>query len=234
MNFIKNIFEGTVGDFEHRQFKRFSKGEFKDRAIMEITVGSKIKIKTSFEYAEGFVRLLAEKITTKVNVTGGIITTAKDFEQVTGIPIDKTKQFQGVRTYMINTDLSKDDILNAMNKFSDAVYCLTFTNDYGSLKTKVKSPKSAKPGKGDEDAKADYCTFTTSDKNLLRDFVFDVHDSFKSCKINHTFIINEIIVPKEYQNDFALARIHAKKKGKIVRKLDLDGKEIINEFDFEA
>ena len=233
MNFIKNIFFDKIDASVHRQFIRYGKGTFNDRAIVEITVGSRLKIKTSFEYANDFVRFLAGKINGKINVTGGIIT-AKDIRNDAKFKINDIKQFAGVKTYLIDTKIDKEDLLDIMNKFSDAVYCLSFSTDYGSLKVKVKSPKSAKPGKDDEEAKADYCTFTTNDLNFKNEFAFDVKDKFSKFRANHTLIINEIIVPEEYKNDFARARTEGKRKGKLIREIDIDGVKKKSEKEFLA
>ena len=234
MNFIKNIFENKIDDETHRQFKRFSKGNFENRAVLEMNVGKGLKIKTSFEYANGFARFLATKIEGKVYVIGGIITT-KDIKDGLGFEIANVKQFAGVKTYQLDTLISKEDLLRVMDKFPDAVFCLTFSTDYGSIKTKVKTPKAPKPGKGDdEDVKANYCVFTTINLELLKEFAFDVKDNFKKFKAVHDFVIEQLVVPKEYENDFEKARVNAKRKGKLIRKLDVDGKISTTEINFEA
>jgi len=221
MNFIKKIFENQIDSSIHKQFVRYGKGTFQDRALVELNISKNIKIKTSFEYANELVRFLANTIKDKVHVTGGIITT----KAINDFNFENIKQFAGVKTYQIDADLSRNEILNLMDKH-DALYCLSFSTEYGSLKIKVKTPKSAKPGKeeGDE-AKADYCTFTSNDLNLRKEFAFDVKGDFKKFKASHTFIINELIVPKEFENDFARARFEAKRKGKIIRITDVDGKK---------
>ncbi|HLC58548.1 MAG TPA: hypothetical protein VJI68_01690 [Candidatus Nanoarchaeia archaeon] len=235
MNFIKSIIDGKANDEAHRQFKRFSKGEFNNRAVVDITIqSSAVKIKTTFEYAHDFIRHLVETIKDTTNVTGGIITISKELQNYSGIKIESMKQFAGVRTYNINAELSKENILKAMKDFPDALFCLSFSTEEGSLKTKVKSPKAAKPGKDDEGVKADYCVFTTKNKNIIKEFAFDVKEDFKKFRADHDFFITELVVPDQYKNDFAMARIHAKRKGKIIRKLNVDGKESSKEFDFEA
>lgn len=234
MNFIKKIFENNIDEDVHRQFKRFSKGNFERRAAVEISAGKDVKVKTSFEFANEFAKYLAGTIKNSTHVTGGIITT-KDIKPGLGFEIANIKQFAGVKTYEIDTDISKEDLLKVMNGFPDAVFCLSFGTDYGGLKTKVKTPKAPKPGKGDEeDVKADYCTFVTKDLNFKKEFAFDFKEDFKKFKAVHDFIITELVVPKEYENDFEKARIHAKRKGKIIRKLDADGKTFIKEINFEV
>ena len=230
MNFIKNIFDDKVDDSIHRQFVRFGKGNFENKAITEVKIiGKGIKIKTSFEFANEFVRFLANTINGKSHLTGGIIT-SKDLKNQLGFEISHVKQFAGVKTFHIDTEVSKEELIKAMNDFPDALFCLSFSTEYGSLKTKVKSPKSAKPGKGNaDDVKADYCVFTAKDIKLKEEFAFDVQTDFKKFKAMHDFLINDIIVPKEYENDFTMVRVHAKRKGKIIRHLDIDGKKEIKE-----
>ena len=58
MNFIKKMFEGKIDDSVHRQFKRFSKGTFENRALVNLINSKSIKVKTSFEYANDFTRFL--------------------------------------------------------------------------------------------------------------------------------------------------------------------------------
>ena len=232
MNFIKKIFENKQDELVHKTFKRFSKGVYENRAIVEIAKGKKaVKIKTSFEFAEDFARFLGNTIKDKVKITGGIMT-KKDIRPELDFEIDM-KQFAGVKTFLINNEMSKEQLFNLFNKFPDALFLLSFTTDYGTFKCKVKSPKAAKPGK-DNEIKADFCTFSTSDLSILKEFVFDYEKDFKKLKIKHTFIINDLVIDDKDKNDFALARINAKRKGKIERFIDNDGEIIKKEFNLCA
>src|SRR3989344_6212322 len=224
MNYIKKIFDGKADNTVHKQFKRYGKGVYENKAVIEINKSkNSLKIKTSFEFAEDFARYLGNTITEKTKINGGIITT-KDIRNEINFQVDM-KQFAGVKTFLLNNELSKEELFNLFNKFPDALFLLSFSTDYGNLKTKVKSPKSAKPGKGDkDDIKADFCTFSTNDLNLTREIAFDVEQDFKKLKIKHTFIIEELIVDEKDKNDFVLARANAKRKGTIKRYLDIDEK----------
>ena len=55
----------------------------------------------------------------------------------------------------------------------------------------------------------------------------------KKCKISHVFEINEIIMP-EGEKDFAKVREVAKRKGKIIRRIEVDGRECAEEKEFEV
>src|SRR3989344_75736 len=149
------------------------------------------------------------------------------------IEIADVTQFAGIKKFQIATDISKEDLLDALKQFPHALFLLTFNTDYGSLTTKQKSPKSPKPG-SDKEAKADFCTFKTEDINFYKEFLFDYDKGFTKAKIKHTLIIEELVVPKEYANNPALARVNAKRKGKIKRIVDIDGDTFEKEIKFEA
>lgn len=235
MNFIKKIFEGTSDPWVHKQFTRYGKGNYENKAIFELTKGKdSLKIKTSFEYVGELAYELAQSIQGKTHVTGGVIST-KDLSSELGIPIADKKQFAGVKTFMIDTDLTKEQVRGLYDKFPQTLILLSFKTEEGEIKSKVKSPTSAKPGKGsDQGPKPDFCTFTTINLDLAQDFAFDVKDNFKKLEGRHTFSITALSVPKEYENNIEMARLHAKRKGKILRTLLIDGKEQKSERDFEA
>ena len=76
MNFIHKLFQDLPDDETHRQFKRYGKGDYENKALIDITRSKKdVKIKTSFEFAEEFAKILANDLKGKTRVTGVIITT---------------------------------------------------------------------------------------------------------------------------------------------------------------
>lgn len=106
------------------------------------------------------------------------------------------------------------------------------------IKIKPKSPKSAKPSsKGDKEIKVDFCKIRTDDRDLVNNLLFDVED-FKQVRVNHTLMINEIVVSDELKaeanGDFKIIKEMAKRKGKIIRKLVIDEEESSKEKEFEA
>ena len=235
MNFIKKIFENKTDNKVHQQFTKFSKGVFENKAIIDINVTKKnVRIKTTPEFTNEFVEMGANTIKDKVPVKG-ISFCTRSIKEECPFEFKDIKNAMGVKKHMIDTELGKDDILDLINKFPFASINLSFKTDYGTLKVKEKAPKSSKPPKGGEEKpKADYCNFQTSDKSILEDFAFDIKDEFKKAFIIHTFQIDEIIIPDEYKDDFALARLHAKRKGKVKRYVDVDGNKMESEANFEA
>ncbi|MFH1608104.1 MAG: hypothetical protein ABIA78_03145 [archaeon] len=228
MNFIKKVFDEKPDDLVHLQFQKFSKGEFTNRALVEVKsqAGGKYTIKTSAEFANGLVRDVAEKLGEgKTKVTGAIISTA----DLTGeLEFKDKKQFQGVKRYLIDSEMSGSEIIGLLDKFPKNFFALTFEAGDCKLKTKPKAPKSGKPGKEkDGGPKADFCNLKTGDIDIVRSFIFDTpkgtsKSNFKQAEVRHTFFIDEII-PPDGETDFAKIREVAKRKGRILREAVIDG-----------
>lgn len=234
MNFIKKVFEGKRDELVHLQFQKFSKGEFKNRALIRIKhSGSKFTINTSAEFANELVRMVAEKLgDSKTNVTGAIVST----NDLTGeIDFKEKKQFQGVKRYLIDNEFSGEEILNLLNKMPKTFFALSFSAGENQLKIKAKAPKSGKPGKGDEEPKADFCKLVTTDAGIAKSFIFEDKE-FKEANVKHTFFIDEIVIPDELkrEKDFAVVREKSRRKGRIVREANIDGLVVKEEKEFEA
>lgn len=236
MNFIKKVYNKNFDESVHMQFQKFSKGEFKNRAIINAKFsGGKYTINTSAEFANELVRDVAEKLGSKrTKVEGAIISTLdlkKDLE------FKEIKQFQGVKKYIIESEMSGSEIIDLLNKFPKAFFTLSFdAGDETILKIKAKAPKSGKPGtKGEEVPKPDFCKLRTNDKKIAESFVFEVPE-FKNAIIVHNFFIDKIEIPDELKNseDFALIREKSKRVGRILRKALIDEKKIEKELELRA
>jgi len=235
MNFIKKVYDKNFDEAVHLQFQKFSRGEFKNRAIIKAKFsGGKYTINTSAEFANELVRNVAEKLgENKTNVSGAIISTL-DLKNEMGYK--EIKQFQGVKKYVIEGEMSGKEILSLLNKFPKNFFALSFGVGETSLKIKPKAPKSGKPGtKGEEVPKPNFCKLITTDKKIAGDFIFEKPD-FKEAEVVHDFIIENIEIPAELKDskDFALVRERARRVGKILRKTDIDGEKIKSELKFIA
>jgi hypothetical protein len=240
MNFIKRVFDGKIDESVHLQFQKFSRGEFKDRAIVRVKkVKDKYTISTTAEFGNGLIKVLAEKLgDKKTKVTGGIISTVNlkeipkyhDF-----LANSKVKQFQGVKNYAIDSEMSGKELIEIVDAFPKAFFGLSFSAGDDVLKIKAKAPKSAKPKNKNEAPNPDFCKLITTDEKIVKDFVWE-DSNFKLAEIYHDFIIESIPVPAYLKNekDFAIVREKSLRKGKIVRRGAIDGKEVKEVKDFEA
>jgi len=232
MNFIKKIFENKIDDDVHLQFQKFSRGEFTNRALIKVKkVKNNYTITTTAEFANEFVRLVAERLGEKKGkITGAVISTLDLGSEIT---FQSRKQFMGIKQYGINKEMSGNEIKELVDKLPKAFFALTFNSEKGDiLKIKAKAPKSAKPKTKEETPKPDFCKLVTSDEKIVRDFVWEKSD-FKDALIIHDFMIKEIIAPKD-EKDFSKMREMAKRKGKIIRKIEIDGVKSVEEKEFEA
>lgn len=235
MNFIKKVLDKNFDETVHMQFQKFSKGEFRNRALIEAkNSNGNYTIKTSAEFANELVKELAEKLgSNKTKVTGSIIGT-NDLKGI--LEFKKISQFQGVKNYSIEKEMSGSEIIELINKFPKNFFALSFSVGKEVLKIKPKAPKSGKPGtKGEETPKINFCNLKTNDKKTVESFIFEGSD-FKAAKIIHYFIIEKIEIPEELKTsqDFALIREKSKRVGKILRKAEIDGNKTEKELELRA
>lgn len=232
---MKKIFEAVFDEEVHSDFLKFGRGEYKDRYLVDGKKQAKgYNIKTGPEYANFLVKKCLEKVSGEIQVKGIIVTTL-DLKDEIPFDIVKVGNFQGIRKIQINTKLESKQIFDLMNKYPRAFYALSFSTDDFTLKIKEKAPKSGKPGKENEDGpKADFCTLKTNDKDLVKELIFDV-DDFKEISVNNLINVTDIVYPKN-MNELKPAEVRelSKRKGKITRKVTVDGKEKISEAEFVA
>jgi len=230
MNFIKKIVDNKVDELSHLQFQKFSKGIFKNRAVLKVKKSKdKYTINTTGEFINELVRAMAEKLgAEKTKMTGAVIATS----DLTGkLNFKEKKQFQGVKRYLIDVEMSGEDTIKLLDEFPKAICALSFNVGEDKLKIKPKAPKMGVPGKKGEPPKTDACKLITTNKTIGESFIFETKD-FKLAEINHTFIIEKIVIPETDEKDFAKIRELAKKQGKMIRYSKIDEVESEKEFEF--
>ncbi|MDD5193824.1 MAG: hypothetical protein PHF67_04545 [Candidatus Nanoarchaeia archaeon] len=237
--FIKKIFDRKKDESVHVQFQKFSRGEFKDRAMLKVkNSNGKFTIDTTSEYARELIRVMAEKLgNNKTHVTGALISAL----ELTGFKYESKTSAIGVRKYQLDREMTGKEIVELCDKQTKAFFGLSFNVGEDELKIKDKSPKSAKGAssakKEDAELKIDFCKLKTSDRKIVESLIFEPSlENFKKVEIKHDFIITDIVIPNELKNekDFAKVREGALRKGKVIRYLDIDGKKLKKEAEFEA
>lgn len=218
--FIKRIFLDRNDEQIHSQFIRFGKGIYNGRAALSLWITGKIKLGSSFEFANDFVNLAAE-FPCKFS---GIITSKDKL----GLTNEKLKS--GVYSYeVVDIDSSK------VREIADKTYFMLL-DAYGSginLKMKKKLPKPGKSGDSKIDDK--FCVLEADLKywnKIKESFFWDINDC-KKAKIVHEYHITDLVMPKN-EKDFVKIRLLTKRKGKIKRKIDVDGQQRVLEKEFEA
>lgn len=229
--FIKKLCSGKTDELAHLQFEKYSRGIFKNKAIV---IGKSSKGTYSFattsEYASEFVRACAEELgQNKTKVEGVIISTK---ELPSNIKYGDISQFMGVKKYSISGEMSGNEIVSICDAVPRAFIALSFSTDKSELKVKPKAPKSAKPGTDSDDVKVDFCKLKTTNAEFAKKLFFDISE-FKKAEARHEFNILDIEVPKD-EKDPVKMRERAIRKGKIIRKIVVDDKEIVKDYSFVA
>jgi len=235
--FLKKIFDGKTDELVHVQFQKFSRGEFKDKAVIIYSNSKgKYSLSTTYEYANEFVRFMAERLgNNKTMITGSIVS----IRDLTGqIKFSDKKQFAGVKQYVLGIEMSGNELIELLNKFPTAFFALSMKTDFAELKTKPKAPISGKPSSNpNAGPKADFCKFYTNDKKLIESFIFDKeildNDKVKKAEINHVYLITDIEVPKG-ETDPLKMRENAIRKGKIIRSIKINENVVKKESSFVA
>jgi len=220
MNFIKRVFEGKNDDASHRQFVRFGKGEYGGRALLSLWKTKNVKIKGSFEFANDFVLFIAGL--GNVSFNGEIL--SKD--EISGLD---GKKKAGKWVYAVENFTSSQ-----VKNLSDKIYYFLLNAEQEGIKLKIKD-KLPKPGKDESKVDDKFCQMEIDEKYYRaakEDFFWDFPDG-KKIEVEHKLIIKEIVPPKG-EKDFAKIREMAKRKGRIIRTANIDGKEVRFEKDFEA
>lgn len=224
---IKKIFEENCDEAVHNDFVKFSRGEFKNRYLVEGKKQAKNwTIKTGPEFANFFVKKGLEQLTEKIKVKGIISTTLNLAEEIP-FEISKISQFQGVKKYIIDTEVNPTDVLSLMEKYPKVFFALSFNLGSLNIKIKAKPPKSGNPSSKDkEEVKVDFCTVKTDNKKLLEELFWDIGLSWSLILIKHDLIIEDIVYPKDMASmKPAEVREKSKRKGKIIRKIKIDERE---------
>ena len=229
--FIKKIFQDKIDESVHNQFVRFSKGAYNNKAILNLQKGTKIKLKSSFEYVNDFVDFVSELGGGKVS---GIVLSKENISQImskNNIKGNSETKKRGLfyQNSIDNQELNSDQIRELVkNSYSTLV---DIEGQGFILKTKKKLPQ---PGKGTNIKSNDkFCVLEADLKfwpKIKEAFFWDLLEC-KKARIVHDYVIEEIIFPKN-EKDFEKIRIMAKRKGKIIRKMTVDGKELTKEKEF--
>ncbi len=234
--FIQNCKDNNIDLIAKTRFKRFSVGDFPREPIYIKIMSKGSQVQTGFEYAPDLILLTIDMLGEDHKFQGEALLTAAKSDPKEDVSAAKFKiKLKKGKKYTLEFDLSGKELKEAI-KTLGAKYALLFpkftADDNIKLKMKGSPPK---PGS----LKEKFCTLKVTKEHtetLLQTFMPEIKDhKFKKATINIVFNIKDAIIPKEYENDLALARLHAKKQGTISRTIEIDGKEAAKEeFNFEA
>jgi len=217
--FIKKIFTGNPDEQGHRQFVRFGKGSFVNKAALKLQKSAKIKVGGSFEYASDFAVLVSELA--NINFSGIVMSKEK-------LDIGGEKKKAGSFVYEVE-NISSEKLKEIVPK----VYMLLLDGEGEgiSLKCKKKLPKPGKSGTAKVDDKFCLIEANMSYWGEIKEALFWDLPECKKATVVHDFIIDNLIMP-EGEKDFEKIRLMTKRQGKITRKIEFDKNPIVKEKEF--
>jgi len=235
---IKKIFEEKIDEEVHSDFVKFGKGEFGNKYLLS---AKKQKdgwmVKAGSEWVNQIVKKCFEKVRDKPLIkVKGIIVSTLNVSQELGFEIKDVKNFMGIKKLLIDTEVKPLEMIEAIKRFPRVFFAISFSEEGTELKVKEKLPRSPKPStKGGEEPKAEFCSLKTKDKELIKELFFDCPENFQMVAIKHTIKINEIIYPEGMVKMMPEEiREKAKRRGVLIREIEIDGKKIVNEKEFLA
>lgn len=233
MSVIKKIFSGIKDGEVHGDFTKYSRGVFENKYLVEAKKQkNKLSIKTSAEFVNYIVRECLKEINGEFDVKGVIVATF-DVSKEVQFPVERIKQFMGIKQAVINCKTAPEKILSLMDKFPKAFFALSFSTPQSELKVKARAPKSAKPAAtGDKEPAAEFLSLKTTNREIAEDLLFGIGE-FKELSIKHILNIKDIIIPKDEKDPLKI-RENAIRKGTVKRIMKVDDKVSEKEIEFEA
>ncbi len=224
MNTLRKIFEGNIDATVHRKFTRYGKGEY-ERFLFEVKKGKNLKVKTSFDFANDFVGIIAERVSGDVDIDGKVIA-SYDLEKDFPIEAEFSKRGK-LYTATVKTTVTAEQLKDIYERFEDHFLLLNIKADGIKLKVGKSLPKPG--GK----IKPNFCSATLP-LDYKDEIAWDVPD-FKELRIVHVLKIDGVEFDHELmKTDPVRARAEAVRKGTVVRKLEVDGKTSEKEFKLEV
>ncbi|MFZ2456635.1 MAG: hypothetical protein WAX07_09180 [Candidatus Altiarchaeia archaeon] len=218
MDYIKDLITGNANqEHVHAKFVKYSKGTFAGPMISVKKAGNSLKINGSYEYTDTLVGVILKASAGKIMAAGNVFSK----NEIKTDLASKSKKKLGVYITEIKGEADAKALLELYNANKEATFYLDLQSGKAKLKTKKKPPKPGSQKDGE---------FFTSTLDagmadaVASDVCFDCgKKDYKEMMVSHEFTISELVIPEQYKNDAAKARLNAKRKGTITRKTVVDG-----------
>ncbi|MCF2137031.1 MAG: hypothetical protein K9W43_07260 [Candidatus Thorarchaeota archaeon] len=255
MDWLAKIIEGKADEFVHAKILKYGKGVHPGpRAFLTLS-SKKVGFKADLDFEKVFIRAYANSVPEGQQKIAGVITTYQDrrdeFSKI-AMPLEwRVAKGKGATTYKAKIkEVVPSEHLKELLEHDDPTtfFLLTLSPQDGSkpwkITTKTSFPKS--PAGGDEGDSEKDPVFSKGAlgrtpevwdfllKEVLLDVADKIPDKTKKIKIHQDIIIEEIEIPDDPGLSFAEKRRLAKKTGKLIRRVDIDGTTYTSEFPFTA
>lgn len=228
---IREIFDTKGSEIGHRKLMRFGKGAYDREEFIVKFQGKAISLQGGFEFAESFLLTLTETDEGPYSIKGRLISKKGIPKVFDKYNLEVTKEDSKFTKVEFKGDIDKNTFLQFYEDVKSRLLLVNIKGGKAELKMGSSPPK---PGS----LKEKFCTLKVPkefESNIMNNYLFDMEGKGKKVIVRSTYTINDFIIPKEYENDPALAREHALRVGKIKRLFEVDGNQTnTSEFDMEV
>ncbi len=256
MHWLVKIINGEPDDFVHAKFVKYGMGDHPGPSLKLTLSKARIAFKGDLDMEKGLVKGYAISGPEGTHKVKGLIVTYSDRQsEFEGQPVPlswrKTKG-KSASTYKAKLDerVPIGD-LKAMVSVDDPttffLLSLSPTSEEKPWKiaTKTSFPKAKQDSKGTDKKEKDPVFVKGAFANtpemleyILNQFLPDFRDKLgpkaKSIVLKHRIIIEDIEIPDDPTLTFSEKRKLAKKRGRLIRSVSIDGEELTKEYAFLA
>jgi len=254
LDWLTKIINNSPDEFVHAKILKYGKGTHPGpRAFLTLS-SKKVGFKADLDFEKVFIRAYAHGVPDGSQKVSGVITTytdrRDDFDKIS-LPLDWRKaKGKGATTYKakIKETIPLSHLRELLETDDPTTFFLLSISPSDGTKpwkvtTKTSFPKS--PPSLDEESEKDptFCKGALGRTPQVMEFLLDevlpdVHDKItdktKKIVIHQDIVIEEIEIPEDPGLSFAEKRRLAKKTGRLVRRVDIDGQRYESEFRFVA
>jgi hypothetical protein len=252
MNWIQKIIEDKADEFCHARFLKYGIGAHPGpRAKLRFT-SNRITFKGDLGFEEIFLRGYMEGAPEgNHKVSGKVVTYEDRKEELEKIQMPLTwKESGGKRATTFKADVKgsiPQEHIGELVKMTGPTtfFLLSMSPKSGgkpwkiNIKTSFPKARTSDDEENEKDPKFVKGAFDRNGKSMefvvseiLPDFREFVTEDVKKAYLHQDIVIEDIEIPKEKGRSFAELRKMAKKKGKLIRRLDVDGEEHEKEYSF--
>jgi hypothetical protein len=255
LNWIAKIIEGKLDEFVHAKFVKYGMGTYPGPRIHLSISKSKISFKADLDLEKIFLRGYLTTAPEGTHKVSGLIESYNDRQDDFAslrMPLSwKTAKKKGATTYKakLKEVAPLEDIREIVEKDGPTTFfLLSMSPRDGSkpwkIKTKTSYPKAPKGGEDEKSEKPPNFvvgafantpeTFEYTINETLHDFRDQVNEKTKKVMIRHEIVIEDIEIPEDDSLSFSQKRKLAKKRGKLIRTVNMDGQDFQKEYAFLA
>ncbi len=254
MDWVAKIINGAADEFAHAKLVKYGIGTHPGPRVRLTVSRSRITFKADLDLEKVFLRTYASTAPEGLHkVSGQVITYTDRTEEFKALPVPlyfSRSKGKGAPVFKAKVkELVQLSDLKALLDLDGATtfFLLSVSPSDGTkpwkVATKTSFPKRGAPDSGGEEKKKDP-TFTKGAlantpevmQLLLSELLPDMRDSVtektKKVAIDHEIVIEDIEVPNDPSLSFSEKRRLAKKRGRLVRRITVDGDERVLEQEF--